>query len=376
MEVHWSSVIVFIWFALALPALFRDYLPDLSTWTITAMVFASVLLLEGSVLLHELGHSLQGRREGMHAERIFLYALGGLALISGGRPTPGADFRVTAAGPLVTLVIAAVTAPLAFLAESSGWPDLLLGLLAFLAIANAGMFAFNLLPVYPLDGGRLLHATLWRARGYTPASALTTRVGLATSATLIAAGALVPFFVAGIPPLTGARVVFWGGVLLAATYAVRPPVEAAPPPLVPRQVGHLLWPQPITPAPETELGEFLDLFTRAGPQAAAVYPVVEDGKVVGVISPGLAADALAEGRTVAEAMIQKGEAVVLQPEMSIEEAYEALGGRAKATGVVLYENRVAGILRGSDLAAALLEARESPHGMLAPAAPPRLTMDW
>lgn len=274
--------------------------------------------------------------------RLVLWALGGVALISGvGRFSPGADIRVTAAGPLVTLVLAAVFAPLAFLAAGSGWPDWLLGLLAFLAVANSAMLVFNLVPVFPLD----------------------------------AVGAIVPFIV-GLRPLDGTFIMFNAALLLTAAYAIRPAAPLRPVSLRARQVSDLLTPQPVLPSPRTPVRAFLDGLTREGGQGAAAYRVIDDGKVVGVVSPAMAADALADGRTVAEVMVRKEQAVMLTPEMSIQKAYAALGEEPAARAVVLADGRVVGIVRRSDLADALLEAREAEHGSVVPASPPRLRVDW
>lgn len=383
-EAHWSVIVPFIWLPLRLAPAYRDRLPDLSTSTVTAMALGSVALFQASIVLHEFGHSLQARREGMAVERVILYALGGVAFISGlGRWKPGADVRITAAGPLVSLALACIFGPLALLASGAGWPDWVLGLLAFLAWANAVLLVFNLLPVFPLDGGRLLHATLWRVRGYEAAAAWTTRVSLAVAGAVLAAGVVLGFVLAqpaslaGTPGLTGFPIMFAGALLLTAAYAIRPPSRMPwPTTLRARQVGDLLAPQPVLPAPDTSVAAFLDGITRAGGQGAAAYPVIEDGKVLGVISPAVAADALAEGRTVAEAMVRKEHAVMLMPDMPIEEAYAALGEDPSARGVVLAGARVLGILRPSDLADALLEAREAAPGTVVPATPPKMSVDW
>lgn len=118
------------------------------------------VLVFGSVLLHELGHALEGRRHGVRTRDITLFPFGGVAAMESRALTPAAELRIALAGPLVNLVIAA----LAF------------GLLAFdaplaaeLLVVNLGMGAFNLLPAYPMDGGRVLRA--WWSRGRGPALA-------------------------------------------------------------------------------------------------------------------------------------------------------------------------------------------------------------
>jgi len=169
-----------------------------------------------------------------------------------------------------------------------------------------------------------------------------------------------------------------GAVLLGVTYAIRPPSQMTYTWTRPREVGDLLRPEPVMPAPEAPLSAFLDCLIREGGQSAAAYPVVRDGQVVGVISPGVAAEALGDGtdeRTVAEAMVRKEDAVMLRPEMSIEEAFAAFGDES-ALGVVIADDRLVGILRRSDVADALLEAQDEPEGSMVPASPPPLNVDW
>jgi Zn-dependent protease len=149
----------------------------------------------GLVLLHEFGHVLACRRVGGTADRVVLWPLGGLAFVAP-PPRPGADFWTTAAGPLVNVVLAPALALLSSLTAPGGEDEIpsdLHHLFAALAWFNVVMLVFNLLPIYPLDGGRLLQATLWRWLGRAPALAIAAGVGVAAGAGLgvlaLAAGA-------------------------------------------------------------------------------------------------------------------------------------------------------------------------------------------
>jgi Zn-dependent protease len=119
--------------------------------------------LFGIVLLHEFGHALACRQVGGKADRIMLWPLGGVAFVQP-PPRPGALLWSIAAGPLVNVVLVPVTA-MAYIGAKAGgleadYPDLVT-LLGWIASINAGLLIFNMLPIYPLDGGQILQALLW-----------------------------------------------------------------------------------------------------------------------------------------------------------------------------------------------------------------------
>ena len=155
---HWT------WFVLAAYSIMerrQDYLE-------LFYAVAEVLALFGIVLLHEYGHALACRQSGGSADRIVLWPLGGVAFV---RPVhrPGALLWSIAAGPLVNLVLAPCTWLFMRWAEqvavAAGSPDLpRYGEAVF--YINTALLLFNLLPVYPLDGGQILQALLWLGLGY------------------------------------------------------------------------------------------------------------------------------------------------------------------------------------------------------------------
>jgi len=127
--------------------------------------------------MHELGHALVARRQGIEVERIELWFFGGLAQLRGEPRTPGREFAVAVAGPLVTLVVFIVCAAAAATVDSSShFVDAALlrssasaspayVMLAFVASMNALLFVFNLAPGFPLDGGRIVFAAAWKWTG-------------------------------------------------------------------------------------------------------------------------------------------------------------------------------------------------------------------
>jgi len=127
-----------------------------------AAAIAAALLLFAAVLAHELGHSLVAKSQGFEVTSITLFLLGGVASIEEEASSPGREIVLAGAGPLVSIMIAAVSWALAGLLPG---PEQVVAVLYYLGIANLALVVFNLLPGFPLDGGRILRAFLWWRSG-------------------------------------------------------------------------------------------------------------------------------------------------------------------------------------------------------------------
>ena len=121
-----------------------------------------VLLMFGAVLLHELGHALTARRYGIPTRAITLYPIGGVAEILGPPRTPKQEIAIAAAGPAVNFVLAALFGSLTLLLPEIGLVSMFVSALAW---ANLGLGLFNLLPAFPMDGGRILRAAISKRFG-------------------------------------------------------------------------------------------------------------------------------------------------------------------------------------------------------------------
>ena len=148
-----------------------------------------------SVLAHELGHASEARRRGVHVGGVTLFALGGATELGGHGRTPRDELAVAALGPWISLVIAAACGITATVADEFLRGDLgaavalVAGLLGWI---NLGLAAFNLLPAAPLDGGRMLHALLWRTlRDRHRATLVTSGLGQLLGVVLFVFGAFV-----------------------------------------------------------------------------------------------------------------------------------------------------------------------------------------
>jgi Zn-dependent protease len=159
-----------------LSGFFDAVLVGYSNTTAYAIAVAGTLLFFVSLVLHELGHAIVARRNGIGVSSIDLWFFGGLAKLDREPATPGQDFRIAAAGPAVTLVLFGACTVAALLATSGN--DVLdavtlsqdtttpaLGLLGWLAGINLVVLVFNLVPAFPLDGGRIARAIAWKATG-------------------------------------------------------------------------------------------------------------------------------------------------------------------------------------------------------------------
>lgn len=137
-------------------------LVDTAYWSIGAV---GALLFLGSLLAHEVAHAVVARRNGVTVVGITLWMLGGFAQFDDDPKTPGAEFRITAAGPATSIGLAAAFIGASFGLDTIGAPQLYVSLFGWLGVINGFLGVFNLLPGAPLDGGRILAAGLWKLRG-------------------------------------------------------------------------------------------------------------------------------------------------------------------------------------------------------------------
>jgi Zn-dependent protease len=162
----------------------------------------SAFLFFGSIILHELGHALAARREGIGVIGIDLFFFGGFMRADRDSETPGEEFRVAGAGPAVTLVLTALFAALGIWLLGDGFADaalfdpasgsMLEVMVAFMALANAALFVLNIVPAFPLDGGRIARSVAWKLSGNRHAATkLAAYMGQGFAALMMAYGVFV-----------------------------------------------------------------------------------------------------------------------------------------------------------------------------------------
>jgi Zn-dependent protease/CBS domain-containing protein len=161
--VHWSWLAIFVFLTWLLSqGFFQEEYEDWSDGQRWAAAVSASLAFFTSILLHELAHSLVARREGLPVKSITLFIFGGVSSLGAEPTTPGQEFRVAIVGPLVSFLLAAVFGIVTVISFAYDFDDSPPAAVAFyLAIINFALGVFNLLPGYPLDGGRVLRSLLW-----------------------------------------------------------------------------------------------------------------------------------------------------------------------------------------------------------------------
>jgi Zn-dependent protease len=302
--------------ALITVSLGATYYPDQVAGLAPAAAYGlgllSALLLFASILLHEFGHAIVARRHGVEIEEIDLWLLGGVARMSGYPKTAVDELRFALAGPGVTLAIVLLLALVAFALPASA-PSALTALVSYQLFVNAAILAFNLLPAFPLDGGRVARALIWRHNhDLLRATTLAASIGRGLGYAMVGLGV----FAALAGGFAGLWLALIGVFVIAAARAeaeglrVRLAFRG-------RAVGNLAsFPAVCVPAQISVADAVRDYFV---PRRFAAFPVVDGERLVGLI------DRAAIGRVPAlrREAITVGEACVEEPSLLVEGSADA-----------------------------------------------------
>ena len=347
--VNWSWLIVFALIVWTLAsAVFPSQNPGLSSGTYVAMAIVAALVFFASLLLHELGHAIEARREGVEIEGITLWLFGGVAQFKGMFPSAGAEFRIAIAGPLVSLGLGIVFILVAGFAGLPGVPD---GVFAWLGYINLTLLVFNLLPALPLDGGRMLRSALWYfKRDFPWATRIAADIGRGFGYLLVATGLFLFIFQGS---FSGAWLAFIGWFLLQAAEAEARYV-ATEQALHGLRVRDLLVRDPVTVPADLSVGQFVD--EVAWSQRFTTYPVLEDGTPVGLLAFRSVASVPRtewDVRRVRECMLPLDEVPQLVAEETAMDALVKLRASEVNRGLVIDDGDLVGLLSVTDLARAL-----------------------
>jgi Zn-dependent protease len=312
-------------------------------------------LFLGSLLAHELGHAVVARRAGLRVRGITLWLLGGVALLEDEPATPGDELRVALVGPAVSLALAVVFGLVAVAGSLLALPTAIVVVLGWLALGNALLAVFNLLPAAPLDGGRVLRGLLWRRHGSrVRASVTATQAGVWVGGGLVAYGLLGTFTGWGIGTLWTALV---GWFLISAARQER---DYA---IVRSGLEGLRADQVMTPAPAAAPAWFtVDAFLRnyVEPWQAAALPLRSfDGHPAGVVTAA-ALDAVPPDR---RHIVRSGDVAIPVPALVVvtpDQPVTDLPGRLAAgrtVAAVVADGRLLGLITPSDLARAVAGGR-------------------
>ncbi len=235
---------------------------------------ATTLLFFASIFFHEFAHALAAKLEKLEVVEIVLHPFGGLTRFRHAPETPRAEFRIAIAGPAASFLLTLFFVGLMTAANAAGL-DILWRVLFLLALSNFLIAVFNLFPGYPLDGGRILRAYLWKnGKDLTEATLLTGRCGQAIAVGLMVLGLLFVVFYGEF--FTGFWAVLAGIFLYDSAKSIIREIEAARATLV--EDVMLL---PIAADPDSTLQRFVDEVLTVYPQA--VFPVARDRQLFGML---------------------------------------------------------------------------------------------
>jgi Zn-dependent protease/predicted transcriptional regulator len=346
--INWSWLLVFALIVWTLTTgIFPETNPGLGDGTYVALGIVAALLFFTSLLLHEFGHALQARREGMEIEGITLWLFGGVAKFKGMFPSAGAEFRIAIAGPLVSLALGALFVLLA----QVGLPETVDAVLAWLGYINLALLVFNLLPALPLDGGRILRSALWYyKRDFGSSTQIAAQIGRGFGYLFIAGGVAMLIFQG---TFSGVWLAFIGWFLLQAAGAedryrlTRHALDGL-------HVRDLMVREPVTARPEATIGEFMD--DTVWNRRYTTYPVTENGHVLGLLPFRCVAEVPRrewDQRRVRDCMLPLERVPVVSPDDELIDAAGELSEDDLHRALVLEDGRLVGLLSATDVARAL-----------------------
>jgi len=276
--VHYTWLLAFV---IIVWSLARDFFPynypgwGLGTYWIIGTLAALMLFV--SVLLHELAHSLVAQARGLPVSSITLFIFGGISNLQEEPKSPGIEFAVAIVGPLTSLMLAGIFWGLGLVL--GGKPSPLIAMLDYLALINVILGVFNLLPGFPLDGGRVLRSFLWNSSGnLTRATNTAATIGRFLGWGLIAFG-VFELFLGNV--LGGLWIAFIGWFLSNAADTSRRQ-RTLKEHFASTTVRTIMDPNPETVSADTPVAEMVPEFFLQ--QQRRAVPVSQDGRLVGIVT--------------------------------------------------------------------------------------------
>jgi Zn-dependent protease/CBS domain-containing protein len=275
-HLSWFIILVLLTWSLA-SDWYAQLFPDWAATTYWMAAFISTLLLFVCVLVHELAHALIAQRAGLTVRNITLFIFGGVAHIDEEVKRPGVEFRVAIAGPIASFLLSAAAFLLALPLRGSGASTE--AVLDYLAVSNFLLGAFNLIPGFPLDGGRILRSIMWKVTGnFKKSTRIASYVGQACAYLFILLG-IVEVFTGSF--FNGLWIVFIGWFLLSAaqTASTHAELQSA---LQGISVGQVMDPRPVAVPANISVRKLVDeYFLPLGLHAA---PVTQGEYLAGLIT--------------------------------------------------------------------------------------------
>ena len=329
LKVHATFLLILAWVALA-------HSSGGLVGVIWGLLF--ILTLFGCVILHELGHALAARRYGIGTKDITLLPIGGVARLERMPEEPNQELVVAMAGPAVNFVIAGLL--YLWLASTGGWQplaelDVTSGsFLERIMVVNVFLAAFNLLPAFPMDGGRVLRALLAKRMEYTRATQIAASIGQGMAFLFGFAGLFLNPFLIFI-----ALFVWIGAAQESSLVQMRSALGGIP-------VSRAMLTHFRTVAPQDSLDHAVELILSGSQQD---FPVVEAGRVIGVLSRTDLFAALARHTANTVEQIMRRDFQIVDSHEMLEDSFRMLQGSACQTLPVLHGGQLVGLVTADNL---------------------------
>ncbi len=277
-DISWFLLVIIIVWSLAV-GLFPYYFKGLSTMTYWWMGVAGALGLFFSIVAHEFMHSLVARNSGLPIKGITLFIFGGVAHMEEEPPSAQTEFSMAIAGPITSVLLGVFFYVIAIVGKGLNWPIPVTAVLGYLGVINWVLAGFNLLPAFPLDGGRVLRSVLWRIRkNLRWATKTASQIGVGFSVLFMAIG-VIQFFSGNV---IGGVWIFMIGMFLQGASRMSYQQLITRQTLEGEKVKDFMKSNPITVQPSLSLGELINDYIYK--YHFKMFPVVEHDRLVGCVS--------------------------------------------------------------------------------------------
>jgi Zn-dependent protease/CBS domain-containing protein len=322
-------------------------IPDLSDTTYVALAVVAMLGFFTSLLLHELAHSVVARSYGVQIKGITLFLFGGVAELESEVPSAKVEFRVAVAGPAMSIVLGIVFWLLAGLSQAVMSSPALPSVLIYLATVNIVIAVFNMLPAFPMDGGRVLRAYLWARRGDLLSATRTAATsGKILAYGLITLGAYTVFLGAGPSGLWYILIGFF--VLSAARSAFQNQLMQST--FEGKTVSAAMIKDPVVVSPDLTLAEFVNQVMLK--YRVSFVPVVADGVLIGQIDKDVLSAIDRDHWTntrIGDVFAGLDVAATVPPDMQIQALLELIAKTGTRKFLVVDDHKLMGVITLANL---------------------------
>lgn len=327
---------------------FPETLPGQSATAYLTMGLAATALFFGSLLLHELAHSVIARQFGLTVGGITLFLFGGVAEMESEPKSPKAEFLIAIVGPSMSVALSIGFYFLSWIASLAGGLAALTEVLSYLGLINLVLALFNLVPAFPLDGGRMLRAYLWqKSDDLLRATETASKAGILFAFVLMAFGVMALFQGALLPAIW--QIMIGGFLLVAARASYQTQLLQVV--FDKRTVGDLMQRHPVTVDPDVTLSSFVNqIMLRHG---ISFVPVVEDGVLLGHIDHAMLSGIDREhwsSTQVGDVFAGLDAGATVSPDMPVEELLKRIAATGRRKFLVADGTRLIGVISLSDLA--------------------------